>query len=63
MPVAPGKAGMKTEMEKFKAGTLHSGSKDGPIVTNRRQAIAIGLSESGLSKRKTSRHRGRSGRR
>ena len=36
---------MKSEMEKFKTGSLHSGSKKGPIVTDRAQAIAIGLSE------------------
>ena len=32
-------------MGEFKAGTLHSGSKRGPEVTNPKQAIAIGLSE------------------
>ena len=32
-------------MREMKAGTLHSGSKTGPPVTNRKQAIAIGLSE------------------
>lgn len=37
--------GMKATMHEFKAGRLHSGSKKGPIVTNRKQAIAIGLSE------------------
>jgi hypothetical protein len=37
------------EMHEFKHGTLHSGSKHGPKVTNRKQAIAIGLSEAGLS--------------
>ena len=31
-------------MHEFKEGTLHSG-KNGPIVKNRRQAIAISLSE------------------
>jgi Family of unknown function (DUF6496) len=36
--------GDKTFSE-FKAGTLHSGSKTGPTVTNRKQAIAIKLSE------------------
>lgn len=41
---------MKTEMHKFKQGTLHSGSSTGPIVTNRKQAIAIGMSEAGTSK-------------
>ena len=40
------------EMKKFKAGDLHSGSKKGPIVTNPKQAIAISLSEAGLSRKK-----------
>jgi hypothetical protein len=43
---------MHTEMGKFKRGTLHSGSKKGPLVKSRAQAIAIGLSESGQSKKK-----------
>ena len=43
---------MKEEMDKFKEGKLHSGSKKGPIVTNPKQAIAISLSESGQSKKK-----------
>jgi len=37
--------GMKDTMEEFKKGLLHSGSKKGPKVTNRKQAIAIGLSQ------------------
>jgi hypothetical protein len=37
-------------MSEAKAGKLHSGSKKGPVVTNRKQAIAIALSEAGLSK-------------
>lgn len=32
-------------MSEFKHGKLHSGSKSGPRVTIRRQAIAIGMSE------------------
>lgn len=32
-------------MHKFKHGSLHSGSKSGPKVKNRKQAIAIMLSE------------------
>ena len=31
-------------MHEWKAGDLHSGKK-GPVVTNRKQAIAIALSE------------------
>jgi hypothetical protein len=52
MPVARGRKGVKQEMEKFKAGELHSGSKNGPVVKSRKQAIAISLSEAGLSKKK-----------
>lgn len=32
-------------MHEFKAGTLHSGSKNGPKVKSRKRAIAIALSE------------------
>ena len=32
-------------MSEFKSGTLHSGSKHGPRVKSRKQAIAIGMSE------------------
>jgi hypothetical protein len=32
-------------MSEFKSGTLHSGSKTGPVVTNRKQAVAIALSQ------------------
>lgn len=32
-------------MGEYKSGALHSGSKTGPPVTNRKQAIAIALSE------------------
>ena len=39
-------------MGEFKRGTLHSGSKSGPKVKKRSQAIAIALSEAGKSKRK-----------
>ena len=43
------KAKMTTAMEDFKAGKMHSGSKKGPVVKSRKQAIAIGLSQSGQS--------------
>ena len=32
-------------MKEFKEGQLHSGSKKGPEVTNKKQAVAIALSE------------------
>lgn len=37
--------GIKGTMEEYKAGKLHSGSKHGPEVKSRSQAIAIGLNE------------------
>ena len=36
---------IEATMHEFKKGTLHSGSKTGPIVTNRKAAIAIALSQ------------------
>jgi Family of unknown function (DUF6496) len=39
------------ELHKFKHGQLHSGSKTGPVVTNRDQAIAIALSEAGYERK------------
>ena len=39
-------------MHKFKAGELHSGGPGGPVVKNRKQAIAIMLSEKRASKSK-----------
>ena len=39
-------------MKEFKAGELHSGSKKGPVVKNRKQAIAIAMSEAGKAMEK-----------
>lgn len=39
-------------MHEFKEGELHSGSKSGPKVTNRKQAVAIALSEQRRAKAK-----------
>ena len=49
----PTKAAKKTAkvMHEFKVGTLHSG-KGGKIVKNRKQAIAIALSEAKKAKKK-----------
>ena len=38
-------------MREFKGGTLHSG-KGGPVVKSQKQAVAIALSEAGMSKPK-----------
>ena len=50
-----GNAKVRTVMHEYKAGTLHSGSKHGPKVTSRKQAIANAMSEAGKSKRKRKR--------
>lgn len=40
-------------MREFKAGTLNTGSKKGPVVKSRKQAIAIALSQAGMSKKRS----------
>lgn len=43
--VAKKEGKMSKVMHEYKEGSLHSGSKKGPKVKSRKQAIAIGLSE------------------
>lgn len=43
--VSKAKAKVSKVMKEYDAGKLHSGSKKGPVVKSRKQAIAIGLSE------------------
>lgn len=45
-----GQAKVHTVMSEFKHGSLHSSSGD--KVTNRKQAVAIAMSEAGMSKKK-----------
>ena len=51
MPKGKGKATVKDVMKKFKSGSLRSGSKKGPVVKSRKQAVAIAMSEAGMSKK------------
>ncbi len=43
----------KATLDEWKAGTLHSGSKSGPRVTNQKQAVAIGFSQAKKAGRDT----------
>jgi len=56
MPKPRTKAGKKRKvakvMREYGKGQLHSGSKKGPKVKSRKQAVAIAMSESGQSKPK-----------
>jgi hypothetical protein len=47
----PSKAQKKVAkvMREYGKGELHSGNKKGPVVKSRKQAIAIALSEAGMS--------------
>lgn len=42
---------MQKVMHEFKVGKLHSGSKKGPVVKNRKQAIAIAMAETRKAKK------------
>ena len=43
--MSKGKAKIKKVFKEFGEGKLHSGSKKGPVVSSRKQATAIALSE------------------
>jgi hypothetical protein len=46
-------------MKEYAKGELHSGSKEGPVVTSKKQAVAIALSEAGQSKKQTKKKAGK----
>lgn len=43
--------GLRATLHEFAQGQLHSGSKEGPTVTNPKQAIAIGLNDTPKKKK------------
>ena len=45
-PASIGQKKIHKVMSEFKGGALHSGSKTGPKVKSRKQAVAIAMSES-----------------
>jgi hypothetical protein len=49
------KGKVETVMKEYKEGKLHSGKKGpgkGPVVKSKKQAVAIAMSEAGMSKKK-----------
>ena len=49
---APKKGKVEKVMKEYKEGKLHSGSKTGPVVKSKKQALAISLSEQRKTKKK-----------
>lgn len=39
-------------MKEYGKGKLHAGSKKGPVVTSKKQAVAIALSEAGMARKR-----------
>ena len=50
-PKKVSKGKVEVVLKEYKEGKLHSGSKKGPVVKSKKQAVAIAMSESGMSKK------------
>lgn len=48
---SPKKSKVGKVMQEYKKGKLHSGSKKGPVVKSKKQALAIGISEAKKGKK------------
>jgi hypothetical protein len=51
MKATKGQKKVAKVLREYKAGSLHSGKK-GPVVKSKKQAIAIALSEAGMSRKR-----------
>lgn len=51
MATKKSKGKVEKVMKEYKEGKLHSGSKKGPVVKSKKQAVAIAMSEAGMSKK------------
>ena len=51
-PKTKKRAKVKKVIKEYKSGKLRSGSKKGPVVKKKKQALAIAMAESGLTKKK-----------
>lgn len=51
MAAKKAKGKVEKVMKEYKEGKLHSGSKKGPVVKSKKQAVAIAMSEAGMSKK------------
>lgn len=52
MKIAKGEKKIEKVLHEYKEGKLHSGSRKGPKVSNRKQALAIALSEARKARKK-----------
>jgi hypothetical protein len=52
MKMTKGQKKIGKVMHEYKMGELHSGSKSGPMVKSRKQAVAIAMSEAKMPKKR-----------
>ena len=52
MKMTKGQKKIGKVMHEYKMGELHTGSKAGPIVKSRKQAVAIAMSEAKMPKKR-----------